>query len=302
MNQLELTLSDSHTPIPAWMIAPEKLEPDTKWRIVKLGDQMVGFVLIRSRRRSIGFVIGEQGLRVTAPNWVTLQQIDSAVIEKMPWIMSKLKNWQSRKEQLAMSHTRWQSGGELPYLGCKITLRNGIFQPQAVGSQAVDLQAVDLQALDLHAQRVSHGGPFFDGNLESPEPGQALWLPLPHDADANRMRDMAQAWLQNRARSWFAQRLKYFTDVTGLHVRKWRLSSAATRWGSCTSDGSIMLNWRLIHFTPMIIDYVIAHELAHLREMNHSHDFWAEVQQLYPDYQSARQMLNQHTPDGVPEI
>jgi len=52
----------------------------------------------------------------------------------------------------------------------------------------------------------------------------------------------------------------------------------------------------------MIIDYVIAHELAHLREMNHSHDFWAEVQQLYPNYHAARQLLNKHTPDGVPEI
>ena len=52
----------------------------------------------------------------------------------------------------------------------------------------------------------------------------------------------------------------------------------------------------------MVIDYVIAHELAHLREMNHSHDFWTEVQQLYPDYHTAKQILQKHTPEGVPEI
>lgn len=279
MSQLELLLSDADTPKPGWTIAPEKLAPDTKWRLVKHGDHTVGFVLIRSRRRSIGFVIGEEGLRVTAPNWVTLQQIDAAVMEKMPWILSKLKDWQARKEQLAMSHTRWQSGGELPYLGCKITLRSGVPGPH-----------------------IEHGAPFFEGDADSPQPGQALWLPLPQDADANRMRDMTQAWLQTRARSWFDARMKHFLEQTGLQVRKWRLSSASTRWGSCTSDGNIMLNWRLIHFSPMIIDYVIAHELAHLREMNHSHDFWAEVQQLYPNYHSARQLLNKHTPDGVPEI
>ena len=279
MSQLELLLSDADTPKPGWTIAPEKLAPDTKWRLVKHGDHTVGFVLIRSRRRSIGFVIGEEGLRVTAPNWVTMQQIDSAVVEKLPWILSKLKDWQARREQLAMSHTRWQSGGELPYLGCKITLRSGVPGPH-----------------------VPHGAPFFEGDPNAPLPGQALWLPLPHDADANRMRDMTQSWLQSRARSWFDQRLQYFLEQTGLRVRKWRLSSASTRWGSCTSDGNIMLNWRLIHFSPMIIDYVIAHELAHLREMNHSHDFWAEVQQLYPDYHAARQLLNKHTPDGVPEI
>ena len=279
MSQLELLLSDADTPKPGWTIAPKNLAPDTKWRLVKHGDHTVGFVLTRSRRRSIGFVIGEEGLRVTAPNWVTLQQIDAAVVEKMPWILSKLKDWQARKEQLAMSHTRWQSGGELPYLGCKITLRSGVPGPH-----------------------VPHGAPFFEGNADAPQAGQALWLPLPHDADANRMRDMTQSWLQGRARAWFELRLKFFVDQTGLQVKKWRLSSASTRWGSCTSDGNIMLNWRLIHFSPMIIDYVIAHELAHLREMNHSHDFWAEVQQPYPDYHAARQLLNKHTPDGVPEI
>ena len=116
------------------------------------------------------------------------------------------------------------------------------------------------------------------------------------------MRDMTQAWLQSRAALWFDLRIKYFLSKTGLSIRRWRLSSAATRWGSCTSDGNIMLNWRLIHFSPMVIDYVIAHELAHLREMNHSQDFWTEVQQLYPDYHTAKQMLQRHTPEGVPEI
>ncbi len=279
MSQLDLLLSDADTPQPGWTIAPATLAPDTKWRLLKHGDQTVGFVLLRSRRRSIGFVIADEGLRVTAPNWVTLQQIDAAVIEKMPWILSKLKDWQARKEQLALAHTRWQSGGELPYMGCKIILRSGVPGPH-----------------------VPHGSTYFEGDANEPQTGQALWLPLPQDADTMRMRDMTQAWLQARARIWFDLRLKHYLDKTGLQIQKWRLSSAATRWGSCTSDGNIMLNWRLIHFSPMVIDYVIAHELAHLREMNHSHDFWAEVQQLYPDYHTARQMLNKHTPDGVPEI
>lgn len=279
MTQLDLLLSDADTPRPGWTIAPKELAPDTKWRLVRHGDQTVGFVLLRSKRRSIGFVIGDEGLRVTAPNWVTLQQIDAAVVEKMPWILSKLKDWQARKEQLAMSHTRWQAGGELPYMGSRIILKIGVPGPH-----------------------VPPGSTYFEGDADAPLAGQALWLPLPNDADSNRMRDMTQAWLQSRAKSWFDHRLKYFLNLTGLKIRQWRLSSAATRWGSCTTDGNIMLNWRLIHFSPIVIDYVIAHELAHLREMNHSQDFWSEVEQLFPDYQEARKMLNRHTPDGVPEI
>ena len=279
MSQLELLLSDADTPKPGWATTPETIPLGAKWRIVRHGDQTIGFSLLRSRRRSIGFVIQDEGLRVTAPNWVTLGQIDAAVIEKMPWILAKLQDWQVRKERLAMAHTRWQSGGELPYMGCKIILRSGT--PGA---------------------HVAPGAAYFEGNAESPEHVQVLWLPMPNDADTHRIRDMTQAWLQARAKLWFGQRIKHFLDKTGLTISRWRLSSAATRWGSCTSDGNIMLNWRLIHFSPMVIDYVIAHELAHLREMNHSQDFWSEVQQLYPDYQQAKKMLQKHTPDHVPDL
>ena len=66
------------------------------------------------------------------------------------------------------------------------------------------------------------------------------------------------------------------------------LSAARTRWGSCSLKTGIRLNWRLIHFPPHVIDYVVAHELAHLREMNHSPSFWAVVGQLFPTYKAAR--------------
>ena len=88
MSQLELLLSDTSTPTPGWLVAPETIPLGGKWRVVRHGDQAVGFVLIRSRRRSIGFAIIEEGLRITAPNWVTLGQIDEAVVEKMPLSVS----------------------------------------------------------------------------------------------------------------------------------------------------------------------------------------------------------------------
>jgi predicted metal-dependent hydrolase len=75
------------------------------------------------------------------------------------------------------------------------------------------------------------------------------------------------------------------------------LSSARTRWGSCGPDGAIRLNWRLVHFPQQIIDYVVAHELAHLRELNHSPRFWDTVGQLFPDFDRARQWLRQFPDD-----
>jgi predicted metal-dependent hydrolase len=253
---------------------PSSLPPNARWRVVHAPQQEIGFVLLRSRRRTIGFVISDDGLRVTAPNWVTLRQVDEAVLEKAGWILTKLRDWHKRREQLALTQTQWRGGGELPYLGKRIVL-----------------------ALGSHERQVA-----LSGDADTPNDGDMLRLALPADADASRIRDAAQAWLQQRAGVWFGNRLAYFLQASGLKIRRWRLSSAATRWGSCTSDGNIMLNWRLIHFAPAIIDYVIAHELAHLREMNHSSNFWTEVGHLMPDYQQARDVLRRHDPAMLPQF
>ncbi|WP_454673097.1 M48 family metallopeptidase [Achromobacter pestifer] len=268
-----LTLSpnaSSRVPTPC----PDPLPPGARWREVPTEHQPIGFVLLRSRRRSIGFVITDDGLRVTAPSWVTLGQVDDAVREKARWILAKLREWHARKQQLAMAHTRWQPGGELPYLGKRILI--------GVGG-------------DSRQARLS-------GDAEAPQDGDTLWLALPSTADQGRIRDSAQAWLQQRAGAWFGARLAHFLQISGLKISRWRLSSAATRWGSCTSDGNIMLNWRLIHFAPAIIDYVIAHELAHLREMNHSQDFWHEVGQILPDFEDAKNILRRHDPASLPQF
>jgi len=234
---------------------PTSLPPGARWRQVATAQQTIGFVLKRSRRRSIGFVIGEDGLRVTAPTWVTLAQIDDAVREKSAWILTKLRDRNRRRDRLALARTDWRAGGELAYLGQRIRL--------------------GLPAEQTH----------FSGDENAPAPADTLWLALPEDAEPARIRDATQAWLQQRAHAWFDARLAYFLARTGLRLRRWRLSSAATRWGSCSSDGSIRLNWRLIH------DYVIAHELAHLREMHHGPQFWAQVAQILPGFEPARAAL-----------
>lgn len=94
--------------------------------------------------------------------------------------------------------------------------------------------------------------------------------------------------LRERARELFAERLAHYAPIVGVEVPPLALSSARTRWGSCSRKSGIRLNWRLIHFPETIIDYVVVHELAHLRHMNHSPRFWSLVEAGYPDYRAAR--------------
>ena len=100
-----------------------------------------------------------------------------------------------------------------------------------------------------------------------------------------------QSWLQRQARRVFEERCALFAPRLGVRVKRLSLSSASTRWGSASADGSIRLSWRLVHFALPVIDYVVTHELAHLREMNHSAAFWDVVRSVIPDYEQARGAL-----------
>jgi predicted metal-dependent hydrolase len=97
--------------------------------------------------------------------------------------------------------------------------------------------------------------------------------------------------LREKARSVFSERLAIYAPALGVAPPPLRLSSARTRWGSCNHRGDIALNWRLIFMPLPVLDYVVAHELAHLREMNHSPRFWAVVEQLCPNYKALRAEL-----------
>ena len=98
-------------------------------------------------------------------------------------------------------------------------------------------------------------------------------------------------WLKAAASRDYPARVHHFCSMIGTMASDIRLSSARSRWGSCHSNGCIRLNWRMIQTPPRLIDYVVAHEVAHLREMNHSPRFWALVESMIPDYRERRREM-----------
>jgi len=249
-------------PPPASPLAPD----GTKLRTVVLGARTLHYRLKRSSRRSIGFMIDGTGLAITAPRWVTLADIENAIVEKQRWIFAKLAEWQTRVEQRALPQIEWGEGAEVPYLGKPV--------------------------------RVTLGAP----QLRFDETTRVLALPLPPHADRQQIKDRVLGWLQGEAKRIFGERLDVYAARLGVTFRSYALSSAATRWGSCSSEGRIRLNWRLVHFPLSIVDYVVAHELAHLREMNHSPRFWQTVESIFPEFREARKTLKQHPPEMVPTV
>jgi predicted metal-dependent hydrolase len=225
--------------------------------------EAIHYLFKRRPRKSIGFTIDQRGLIVSAPRWVTIAEVDEAVAEKSGWISRKLLEWEAFEARRAQLDTCWEDGGSFRYLGDPVWLN------------------------------LSHHGET-EPSLSEDENGKLhLSIGLADDACApENVRIIVESWCQSRARDVLGQRLDHFANLLGQAPKRWHLSSARTQWGSCNAHGVIRLNWRLIHLPMALLDYVVAHEVAHLRELNHSAAFWRVVEDLIPDYEQARETLN----------
>jgi predicted metal-dependent hydrolase len=251
------------------VLAPATYRHPAATREALLGETVVGYQFRRGKRRTIGFSVGAEGLVVSAPKWVPLYEIDKAVLEKAGWIVAKLQETRARHDRLEAARIEWRDGATLPLLG----------------------ETVRLQIDPRHAFS-GIGGELRTAEAGDPAAAQhILYIGVAHDASAEQIRDSVQAWLMRRAKQLFTERLNHFAPQLGVQWRKLSLSSAGTRWGSASADGAIRLNWRLIHFRLSVVDYVVVHELSHLRVMDHSPRFWDTVRTVVPDYAELRSQL-----------
>ena len=107
-------------------------------------------------------------------------------------------------------------------------------------------------------------------------------------------RTRLRAWLKARARDKLAAASDHYAKALGRPYSRLTLRDTRSRWGSCSAQGGLMYSWRLIMAPPDVLDYVAAHEVAHLAEMNHSPAFWSTVQQLKPEYEAPRRWLREN--------
>ncbi len=245
-------------PLKPRAVTPPTAEQPPKRQLL-VGDFVLEYSLRRSTRRSIGFMIDDEGLRITAPKRISIAEIDNAIHAKQHWILSKLKERRERRAaRLEKPPVEWVDGARLPYLGSDISLR------LLVGGR-------NRSSYDAETRTLS--------------------IILVPGATEELLKERVKAWYQQEAKQLFVQRLDLYAERLGVRYSAFGLSSAGTRWGSCTAERKIRLNWKLIHFSLPLIDYVIAHELAHILEMNHSARFWNTVGLIYPEYEEARNLL-----------
>ncbi len=228
----------------------------------RLLGQGVDYELLRSRRRTMTFSVSPAGLSVCAPFGMSQPSIEAAVQEKGRWIVRKLGGMQQREARMAALKMDWQAGAQLAYLGGTLQVR------------------VDPQA-EKHLLKSA-------GESENTS---VLTLALPAIASDQKIRDTTKKWIAQQATQHYTARMNHYASLLGVTWRTLALTNANTRWGSAKADGSIRLHWRLMQFSPEVIDYVVAHELSHLHELNHSPRFWATVASVLPDYEARQKQL-----------
>ncbi|MDO4795828.1 MAG: SprT family zinc-dependent metalloprotease [Brachymonas sp.] len=286
---------------PAWQ------HPQANRHIV-LGQHTLAYWLQRRKRRSVGMKIASQGLEVHAPVWVNLAEIERILQSKSGWIVRKLQEQANLQHSQQLARPQWQDGQYLPWRGGLLQLR--LAEPATpvpvtrLSSARIQKLAQAARLLDAaagHHNAASacpiNAAPAADSGASKAAPApacQQLWLDLPINSSEALIRDCAACWMQMQAQAVFTERMAHYAPMLGVQWRALKLSQASTRWGSASSNGSIRLHWRLIQMPPELLDYVVVHELAHLREMNHSVRFWALVAQILPDYRQ-RQFQLQRT-------
>lgn len=259
-------------PVPGIHAVKPYLHPRAN-RKLHLRQVEVAYLFQKARRRTIGFSVGADGLVVRAPQWVSMADVDAALQIKGDWILRKLAVSQDREMRQQQAALQWTDQSLLPYLGVPVRL---VLDPTHSGAAHLVALGIEDAGTDV---------------------GHELRIGLPKTADVGQVRDAVQAWLMRQAKDNFTMCLDRFAGQLGVQWTKLTLTTAGTRWGSARVDGAIRLNWRLIHFRQPIIDYVVAHELSHLRVMDHSPRFWDTVRSVVPDYADMRRALRE---DGGP--
>ena len=228
--------------------------PGVEQRAALLAGKNIAYTLKRSsRRRSIGLRIDDRGLTVSVPLRASEKWLHSVLQDKAHWVVEKLDGWQTRR----LPETKWTDGETLGYLGELLTLRV-------------------VQSL-FAAPPARRGG--------------ELFVFVADDGDAQQIEHVATLWYQQEALHLFGQRVAHYAPLLDVAPRAVKLSAAKTQWGCCTARGTVRLNLQLVKLPLRLIDYVVVHELAHLREMNHSAAFWKVVESVCPDYIRLRREL-----------
>jgi predicted metal-dependent hydrolase len=232
---------------------------------VQFGHTRIAYGIRRSeKRRTIALtIVPDLGVVLTAPLSVSVARLDRLVHNKARWIVERLR---AVAGVAPLAPREFVSGESIRYLGRQHRLRV-------------------LERIEPAPVRLDHGT-----FIVTVAPGRAS------ASRAAAVRERLVAWFREHAEPRLRDRAEHWARQMGLRPPQVVLAAQQKRWGSCTANGLVRLNWRIVQAPMSLIDYVVAHELVHLRRHEHSPAFWRALAVVMPEYEARRQALRELGP------
>ena len=229
---------------------------------IRYGDSRIEYQVARSarRRKTIEVTVDAPGVvTVATPADTPPEHIEATVRRRAGWIIKH-----DGEAAAALPPRRFVSGESLPYLGRFV---------------ALTVRSVDGDKVEVHFHHWQ-----FDVDVPRLLAG---------DARVHTVRVAFEDWYRERAALKLPPRVDRIASLLGVQPKAILVRGQRKRWASCAPDGTLRFNWRTVMAPPALVDYVVAHELAHLRVRGHAAEYWAVVAQAVPDYRRRRERLRE---------
>ncbi len=229
---------------------------------IQIDNRELKYILTKSSRKTVGITIEQNGtVKVTSPFHVSENYINELLQRKSHWIIKKLNNIEIRAVK-ANKAKRFEEGEHFRLLGKEYRLK--LYRSGTLKKPTIRL---------------------IDDNII---------IAAPENAEVDKLKDSLKLWYIKQFKLVIADRIKYYSSIIDVCPKKITVREQKTRWGSCSSKGNINLNWKLIMASIEVLDYVVVHELCHMREMNHTKEFWKLVEGVLPQYKTCRVWLKEN--------
>ncbi|WP_225340442.1 M48 family metallopeptidase [Lysinibacillus capsici] len=229
---------------------------------IQFGNAIIPYeVKWSNRRKTIAIAVNSNGVYVTAPTDTPQEKVASVVYQKAEWIRKQLVHFNEMNDSI---HYRlFLAGEKLPYLGrqyrLKIEKGKSILYPSFIFQHGVFIAKLPEDTAE--------------------EDHRKILLPL------------YEHWVKVKGEAFVRNRITRFTVKLQQEPSAIKIKDQQQRWGSCTANGQVLINWRILLAPVSIVDYVLAHELAHLKYMDHSKEFWITLGMLIGDYEERKEWL-----------
>ncbi len=247
---------------------------------IQYEEESIEYVVVQSRRKTISITVEpDQKVLVKAPNQISSEEIQRVVQKKAAWIARKRREFVEKEYGDVLG---FKEGRRLWYQGKAYSLQ--IYKEKGVKER--EPEAIKGEAFFLEGEKENrHGrvGILGEHMIVYAESGQAT-----------EIRQQLLQWYYEKARQWIFKLVAHYSSFFEESVNRISIKDQKSLWGSCSSNKNLNFNWRLIMAPPEVAEYVVVHEMCHLKYMNHSPEFWKEVADILPDYQEWKQWLKEH--------